>query len=470
MSLSISKEFKDNLEYIKDSYSHNIPIEDSKYFQLITSPFKVLKLKSVLSSINYRKELKQAVEQLSLNKKDNDLYSLWQSDDLNSSKLKPIKKFIHILEKELGIILSEICGVKLNGKISVTASFYKNEDVLLCHDDKCEDRCIAFVYYLTGSESCGGSFDMFAHDENMQPTEVVYRIPPEENTLICFEVGNLTYHQVSEITDETFKRWSINGWFHSDRKLSLMNYEEQLPSLQEQKVLEGLVLLDQYINLVYCTPSTLMDMQQEFEGNSFLLLKDLFLADFYKSCSEELSRTELTWKKVGPANRRNYYSADLNQLPESLNKLVGLLGSPIFISYLKNITGLSLQPKQGLQASSKYILELIKWSPGCYTMATDNDEFFKTPGVDLYFFFCTNSYLSSLSNSSGYITYLDSGDDAESCDGMDDKELITILPEDNAIALVYRTEMTVRFTKYINHSVNEYYAIYATYYEADSDS
>lgn len=74
-------------------------------------------------------------------------------------------------------------------------------DRLLCHDDKCEDRHIAFVLYLTEdwTQEDGGNLELFDSDENGDPFLPVVTIPATFNTLVLFEVSAKSYHQVSFI-------------------------------------------------------------------------------------------------------------------------------------------------------------------------------------------------------------------------------------------------------------------------------
>ncbi|CAB0007640.1 unnamed protein product, partial [Nesidiocoris tenuis] len=39
---------------------------------------------------------------------------------------------------------------------------------------------------------------------------------------------------VSEVIDPTFERLSLNGWFHSDREISLLDYADPRPPVQQQ--------------------------------------------------------------------------------------------------------------------------------------------------------------------------------------------------------------------------------------------
>lgn len=72
-------------------------------------------------------------------------------------------------------------------------------DYLLCHDDRVDDRCVAFIYYLNYDwlDEWGGTLDIFSVDNNFNAKQIVKSISPEFNTLIFFPVGNSSYHQAS---------------------------------------------------------------------------------------------------------------------------------------------------------------------------------------------------------------------------------------------------------------------------------
>lgn len=59
-----------------------------------------------------------------------------------------------------------------------------------------------------------------------------------------------------------------------------------------------------FLNKTYCTPSNIVLAQEQFEKDSFILLSDFFLPDFYKDCADCLKNSNLSWYNVGPANRR----------------------------------------------------------------------------------------------------------------------------------------------------------------------
>lgn len=56
----------------------------------------------------------------------------------------------------------------------------------------------------------GGCLDLFGVDQNNDPTEIVKSIVPKRNTLLFFEVGITTWHQVAEVLANR-NRMSISG-------------------------------------------------------------------------------------------------------------------------------------------------------------------------------------------------------------------------------------------------------------------
>ncbi|KAK9507515.1 hypothetical protein O3M35_007355 [Rhynocoris fuscipes] len=461
---NIKKKYRDSSTCILENY------------ELINSPFRLLKLTDLISDSSFKDLLIKDLKELEFIRKDNDLYNLRQSCDLNNCNVESISKFVVLLRSKIEPLLSTIMGVTFNGTLSVTASLYRSGEYLLCHDDRCDDRCVAFVYYLTESENeAGGHFRMFEHNvENGQPTRVSCSLPPKANSLICFEVGNYTYHEVGEVLDENFERLSINGWFHSDSNLNKegLNYIDPMPRLYPQISPEAPLTLNKYINKTYCAQSNIVLAQEQFEKDSFILLSDFFVSDFFKTCAESMK--EITsWEVIGPANRRRYECSELESLPGPLQIMINLIRSPMFISYLKDITGLDLIPNSDEEENDKcteMTLQIQKWTNGSYTMATDNDAFFHKSGLDMIFYFNSDLFCRGEDNYGGCTVYLASGEsDSDSVSLADDSELLTVEPQDNALVLIYRTSDTVRFTKYINHyNSGLFHAISATYFEPET--
>uniref|UniRef100_T1I8R0 2OG-FeII_Oxy_4 domain-containing protein n=1 Tax=Rhodnius prolixus TaxID=13249 RepID=T1I8R0_RHOPR len=152
------------IDEVKKKYKSLIPCKFENY-ELITTPFRLLKLSEVIKDNAFLKILQKDLLNLDYVRKDNDLYNLQQSADLNSCTVDSITQFVHLLRSKIEPLLANIIGVTFNGTLSITASLYKSGEYLLCHDDRCDDRCVAFVYYVTESiAEAGGHFRMFDHD------------------------------------------------------------------------------------------------------------------------------------------------------------------------------------------------------------------------------------------------------------------------------------------------------------------
>lgn len=112
-----------------------------------------------------------------------------------------------------------------------------------------------------------------------------------------------------------------------------------------------------------------------------------------------------------------------------------------------------------LKADPKCYFEVRRWKQGYYTLITDNDNQIHTNALDLMLFFQSKSWTLE---SGGNVSYIARDEDSE---------LLTVSPEENCLALVYRDEETLKFTKYVNANLNEsikngcFYEISVVYYE-----
>lgn len=192
----------------------------------LETPFDVYKLdcKGIIKNSDAFK-LRKSLLKMPFKKKSCDLYSFGQSADFFKIKAnqrsQEIQQFLNIL-KGIKQNISKHLGKKFNNVISVSCSKYDHGgnlllivcfkklftllivlliilDYLLCHDDRVDDRCVAFIYYLNYDwlDEWGGTLDMFSVDKNFNAKQIVKSISPEFNTLIFFPVGNSTYHQAS---------------------------------------------------------------------------------------------------------------------------------------------------------------------------------------------------------------------------------------------------------------------------------
>lgn len=149
-------------------------------------------------------------------KKDSDLFSFKQTNNLFYSKNKTIKAIVDLfLSKEFSSLISKISGIKLRqGSVDIFGSLYEKTDYLLCHDDRVEDRKVAFILYLskTFSENYGGVLALYSN-KGKHPYKKIIAYPPIENSLVIFKVSRVSWHEVEEVLSDK-KRYAIGGWLH----------------------------------------------------------------------------------------------------------------------------------------------------------------------------------------------------------------------------------------------------------------
>lgn len=170
---------------------------------------------------DFAKELKEAVLKLPFKHKATDLFDFYQSYDLKGyldDQMHPVGRVCKdIFSESFSGTISKIIGKPLGTEIDFAAQMYKKGQYLLCHDDRLESRRIAFVLYLVDPEwkpEDGGQFDKFGVDYRGRPTkEPVESFTPAWNTLVFFEVGMWSHHQVAEVLGD-LPRLSVAGWLH----------------------------------------------------------------------------------------------------------------------------------------------------------------------------------------------------------------------------------------------------------------
>ncbi|VDM52367.1 unnamed protein product, partial [Angiostrongylus costaricensis] len=156
----------------------------------------------------------------SWNRKENDLYSLFQTPDLQTidkAEQPAIVDFRNFLCDKVRTWLENVSGVKLLSQVDATGSCYASTDHLLPHSDE----RFAFVYYITQEpweESFGGQTNIYNKD--CEPTTIFTSLLPYRNSLLLFEVSDRSWHSVAEVLGEdNDPRLSINGWFHSSQRI-----------------------------------------------------------------------------------------------------------------------------------------------------------------------------------------------------------------------------------------------------------
>ncbi|XP_038610639.1 prolyl 3-hydroxylase OGFOD1 isoform X2 [Tachyglossus aculeatus] len=391
--------------------------------------------------------------------------------------------------------LSDIAKVDLEPTVDLSCAKYEYTDALLCHDDELEGRRIAFILYLVPpwDESLGGTLDLYNTDEHFQPQQIVKSLVPSWNTLAFFEVSPVSYHQVSEVLSEGKCRLSVSGWFHGPSLARPARYFEPLLPRTPHIPRDHEILYD-WISPAYLDISFQAQIQEEFEERSEILLKSFFKAEKFEKVCEALEKGDLEWISQGPPNKRFYEKAEEGRLPDILRECMELFRSEALFLLLSNFTGLKLHflaPSDEEEDEEKEIIgtsnveagpghssfkpesressprsssdttqnkaesesedeepknrssvptckgELRFWKNGHYTLVHDikNTEF----ALDLLLYCGCEGWEAEYG---GFTSYIAKGED---------EELLTVNPENNSLALVFRDKETLKFVKYINH-------------------
>ncbi|KAH0619484.1 hypothetical protein JD844_000141 [Phrynosoma platyrhinos] len=378
-----------------------------------------------------------------------------KSDDLKKRREPHIAALRKVLFEEFRVWLSDVIQVELEPTVDLSCAKYEYTDTLLCHDDELESRRIAFILYLVPpwDESDGGSLDLFSTDEHFQPLQIV-----------------------SEVVSKHKCRLSVSGWFHGTSVARPSRHVES-PLPRSPHIPHDHEILYNWINPIYLEIDAQARIQEEFEDRSEILLKNFL---------QEKGHANTPVFLLILVVFRHYEKAEEESLPAILKKGMELFRSEALFLLLSNFTGLKLHflaPEEEEEgegraegSSSKctqghisqegsdsrddtedpgQILEnendnqetgssvplcageLRHWTKGCYSLVHDAEvtEF----ALDLLFFCgCQDWDMES----GGFTSYIAKGED---------EELLTVNPEDNCLALIYRDQETLKFVKYINH-------------------
>ncbi|NXP64719.1 OGFD1 hydroxylase, partial [Chloropsis cyanopogon] len=459
------------------------------------SPFRHGVIPGFLAGSAFAEALRDELLGLGFRGRSNDLLSLRQSEELGASPEPHVAALRHALCEEFQEWLSAVTQIVLEPTIDISCAKYEYTDVLLCHDDELEGRRIAFILYLVPpwEKSDGGTLDLYSTDEHSQPQQITKSLVPSWNTLVFFEVSPpcaAALLQVSEVLSRKC-RLSVSGWFHGPPVARPARHTEA-PLARSPHIPCDHEILYEWINPVYLDLDSQAQIQEEFEERSEILLKDFLKKEKYQLLCEALENKEIQWSSRGPANKRLYEAAEEDSLPDTLKKFLQLLHSEALFLLLSNFTGLKLhflapsdededagegqaadttgdsspkpeqeeteqpangnphqphQPENTAEAqdgetqssvgSPVCAGELRRWTHGHYTLVHDSQatEF----ALDLLFFCGCEDWDPEYG---GFTSYIAKGED---------EELLTVNPEDNCLALVYRDKETMKFVKYINH-------------------
>ncbi|XP_030620927.1 prolyl 3-hydroxylase OGFOD1 [Chanos chanos] len=481
----------------KRSYTHGS-------IQLDCEPFSHCKITNFLQSESFVESLQTELLQLKFNHKSNDLYKFQQSDDLKKRTDHHITELRSVLFGQFRSWLSEVLEVELEPTVDISCAKYEHTDVLLCHDDELEGRRVAFILYLVPpwEEKDGGALDLFNTDEHCQPMCIVKSLLPCWNTLVFFEVSPISFHQVAEVIAEDKCRLSLSGWFHGPSLPRPPRYIEPSPP-RHTHIPKDEEILYEWINEMYMHPAYQAQVQEEFEESSEIRLPNFLQEEKFKQVSAALQSADIQWIRRGPPNTRCYSHAEMQSLPEIVKECFDVLSSEPFFILLSNFTGLSLHylvsdgkedegseredggsdvenkekqdavdeeenTSEATTSSSSVekkakgppecVGEIRRWTHGDYTLLHDSEK--REFALDLLLHLDCSGWEAEFGGSTSYIAH------------DEDEELLTVYPEANFLALVYRDKETLKFIKHVNHnsvqspdSPHSIYDFSFTYYE-----
>lgn len=157
---------------------------------------------------------------------------------------------------------------------------------------------------------------------------------------LCNQACCPTLLQVSEVVSQKC-RLSVSGWFHGPSVARPARHIEA-PLARSPHIPYDHEILYEWINLVYLDMDSQAQIQEEFEEQSEILLKDFLKKEKYQLLCEALENKEIRWSSQGPANKRLYEAAEEDSLPDTLKKFLQLLRSEALFLLLSNFTGLKL--------------------------------------------------------------------------------------------------------------------------------
>lgn len=284
----------------------------------------------------------------------------------------------------------------LPGKMHVSAHRYPKNGYLLCHDDDIMasagiSRRIAFILYLVeedwSDEKDGGSLLLYQKpdgSENSTWTTPV-KITPSFGSFAFFKVGQDSLHCVDEVIGNR-ERVSIryakiqapfpdsrsSGWLYgpSDPQSCSQTFTKPLAELPLVHSLADPPCLEQMINPIYLSESSIASIQSHFIDNSAIDLYSFLNPETYKSLVQACDEAQWTLSRAGPPTLQWFASPDTQHpTPRIMQSVSQLLTCPAFIQLLERMTSLPLQAHtQDVSCLAR------RFTEKCYTMLKDPAE------------------------------------------------------------------------------------------------
>lgn len=448
-----------------------------------SKPFPHFSLPNFLIRRKFVDDLRLELRAAEFHHKENDLFSLNQTSDLenfDAKKYPNLVNFRNLFKTDVLRWLKKVSGVDLNSEVAITSSNYNHTDLLLPHDDQCEGRAFAFILYLTPEwkESDGGQLVLYNCDDDNNPISVAKVTNPVENTLMMFEVSPRSWHMVTEVLSQK-GRLSLHGWFHCN-VYDMKQVKLRSPALRQkphmnityEEVLE-------WINPVYIDPTQQFKIRQIFEENSEINLIDFIRTEKFESALRELDNAD--FEDTGPPNKMKLSRLREYALPADsiLPSLLRLVQSQAMALLLSQWTGIPLHPldetdtdepdvkrkkSDGSEGGSDPSYEGVECcsstyriGKGCYTMVDDQivcETECSGCCLDFMLFLCAKGWDDK---HGGFISYFAKNEE---------EEVLRVSPVGNSVALVFREPGVYPFIKYVNSKAEDrqYFLVNCSFY------
>jgi prolyl 3-hydroxylase /prolyl 3,4-dihydroxylase len=260
---------------------------------------------------------------------------------------------------------------------------------------------------------------------------------------------------VAEVTTLEYPRITINGWFHESNYKSEGSKLQPSTSVQVKFSPESTVDLSEWITDSYLKDVVQRKIQQQIEENSEISLNQFLAPEVFDVMANEFkTNRSLKWQLAGPANLRKYEYLKIDDagLRGPIKDLLTLFTSKEMFELLHAYTELDLGGENVREP--KCFVEIQRWQSGCYTVLSDSSNDSAESALDLILYF-------NAVDSVGTITYLSPEGTAEDDEGdgsdveeeeEEEKEPVnlTIEPKNNELNVVFRSEGTTKFTKYVS--------------------
>lgn len=534
----LSSDLLDRTKSIQEAYKSAEPYPYGQIHNLFNEDF--------LTAV--RDEIKS---QTKVNFKESDLFRVYQSIDLANlveGSKQATEELPHVMQlrnllysQEWRSMVETWSGLQpgtLISQIDCACNCHAPGCHLLCHDDVIGTRKISYIIYLTENtpdewniirdggalELYGPQLDTRADKGDTESIPIpVARAAPTFNSMAFFVVEpGKSFHAVQEVIGDR-PRLSLQGWYHAtsppanmedatlqqlkkasskekgaESKPTTEEADQTKPTSSDQDWSESDVeYLKEYIKHEYLTESSMTEIQQKFEVDSSVQLRDFLLPKWLPTNIEQHNPDEYVyddnyykmgisseWSLVGPAHKQRYLryrpnpaqADDVATIGSLLQHVkVKVFESDPFKRYLDRITSLGLPIAVRHNPDDNLSGEIRRFRPGLDYTVAHYGLLVQESVLDATMCFVRDEndddkHAWESGDVGGFECYIEADDDdedkeeadqdsptgkvkssgpADEYNEDDDTELLSVSASNNTLSLVYRDPGTMRFVKYV---------------------